>query len=293
MSNLNDLFAMPDSLKDMTTEPPKKKKDENLYSCDPKEGKDGVYKAKIRFLLNINNKNESIIATHYHWLTDANGENPVYVIDPSSVGEPSPISDLFWKFKKSSNAAEQNMADMLSRKTKYYSLVQIVEDEQHPELEGRIKVFAFGTKIKNKIDEEVTDIDDGGNPFNILSARNFKLEVKIVGGFVNYDSCRFVGSKNALNIDGKSIADDEDANRILDYFKTAPSLDDYKFKPWTAETIERVNKNLATYTKGFTPTVIENAMKQDKDEDVSIPVKTTVYNESEDEEDDFLDGINI
>jgi hypothetical protein len=292
MSNLNDLFAMPDSLKDMTTEPPKKKKDENIYSCDPKEGKDNVYKAKIRFLLNLSNKNESIIATHYHWLTDANGENPIYVIDPSSVGEPSPIGDLFWKFKKSSNAAEQVMADKLSRKTKYYSLVQIVEDEQHPELEGKIKVFAFGAKIKSKIEEEESDKDDGGNPFNILSARNFKLEVKVVGGYTNYDSCRFVGSKTAISINGKSIAEDKDATRILEYFKTAPSLDDYKYKPWTAEMTEKVNKNLSTYTKGFTPTVIESAMKQDKDEDVSTPVQTTIYNGEEDE-DDFLDGINI
>ena len=291
MSNLNDLFAMPDSLKDMTTEPPKKKTDENIYSCNPKEGKDNVYKAKIRFLMNINNKNESIIATHYHWLTDANGENPVYVVDPSSVGESSPISDLYWKFKKSTNAAEQNMADMLSRKTKYYSLVQIVEDEQHPELEGKIKVFAFGTKIKNKIDEEEADKDDGGNPFNILSARNFKLEVKVVGGYSNYDSCRFVGSKCAISINGKSISEDKDATRILDYFKDAPSLDDYKYKPWSAEITEKVNKNLATYTKGFTPTVIENAMKQEKDEDVKTPVQTTVYNEEDD--DDFLEGINI
>ena len=292
MSNLKDLFDMPDSLKDMTTEPPKRKTDDNLYTVNPKDGKDNVYKAKIRFLMNINNKNESIIATHYHWLTDANGENPVYVVDPSSVGESSPINDLFWKFKKSTNPAEQRMADMLSRKTKYFSLVQIIEDEQHPELVGKIKVFSYGTKIKTKLDEEDSD-EDGGNPFNILSARTFKLEVKIVAGFANYDSCRFVGSKTALVIDGKSISEDKDATRVLEYFKNAPSLDDYKFKPWSAELTEKVNKNLATYTKGFVPTAIENAMKQENDdEDVRTPVQTTSYN-TEEEDDDFLEGINI
>lgn len=290
--DLNSLINIPENLEDMTLSAPKQKRDENIYSISLKKDNltNGTYKARVRFLPNPENMKQSVIAKMNYWLTDANNENGFYVDCPTSVGEKSPIADLFFKFNKSTNPVELEYAKMLKVNRQYFSLVQILQDSQHPELEGRVMVFRYGTKINEKLNEESNDREDGSNPFDLMNGREFKIEVKMVGGFQNYDSCKFVGARTPITIDGKTLS--KDNLKLLEkLYENAPDLNDYKYKPWTAEVTEKVYANLKTYTKGFTPSAIENAMKQDDDEDVKTPVSTKSYDT--DEADDFLDGINL
>jgi len=297
--NLKDLDLssvinnIPENLEDMTLSAPKQSKDENIYSISLRKENltSGTYKARIRFLPNLENIKESIIAKINYWLTDANKENGFYVDSPKSIGEDCPISKTYFKYKDSTNPVEQRYAEMLKMNRQYFSYVQILQDSQHPELEGRVMIFRYGTKINEKISEEMNDKDDGGNPFDLMNGREFKIEVKMVGGFQNYDSCKFVGVRTPVTVDGK-VLDANNLKLLEKLYADAPDIKNYKFKPWTAETTERVYANLKTYTKGFTPTAIENAMKQETDDDdVKSPVDTKTFDT--DETDDFLDGINL
>lgn len=284
--NLDELFNMDRSIENVSTEPVKKSVDENLYVINLGDAKDGVYKAKIRFIPNFRDIKKSIISKFTYWLTEANGENGIYVDDPSSVGEKSPIGDMYWKLKKSTNPIEVNLSDQLKRGKKCFSLVQILEDENHPELVGRIMVFSYGVKIKEKIDNEMNDADEGANPFDVLHGRTFRLEVKKVGGFPNYDNCRFIGGGGPIKIDGKETTDKK---TIVNYLETSPELEKYDYKPWTAELTEQVNERLNTYKSGRqSKSVVEKAMKQE-----TIDSYDDEDNGTSNEDEDFLAGINL
>ena len=286
---LDDLFNMSGSIEDISTEPVKRKIDENLYSINLGDSKDGIYRAKIRFLPNFRNIKKSRISKYTYWLTDAAGENGIYVDDPTSIGEKSPITDMYWKLKKSSNPVDNNLSDLLNRGRKYYSLVQVNKDEQHPEFEGRIMVFGYGIKINDKIENEFKDTDEGGNPFDLMTGRVFRIECKKAGGYQNYDSCRFVSAGTPIEINGKKMTNsDADRKKIVEYLETSPELENYEFKHWDAETEEAVRARLETYKKG-TVSRVERAISQDDDDE---PV-TDVLSKSADDDDDFLDGIDL
>ena len=286
--NLDELFNMTGSIDEVSNEPVKRKVDENLYTINLADAVDGVYRAKIRFLPNFRNIKNSIISKYTYWLTDINEENGIYIDDPSTIGEKSPIGDMYWKLKKSKNPVDNNLSDLLKRGRKYYSFIQIIEDTQHPELEGKLLVFGYGIKIKEKIDSEFNDVDEGGNPFDIMNGRIFRIESKKVGNFQNYDSCKFIGSACSIKINGKNMTStDSDKKKIIAYLEDSPELENYNFKPWTAEQIDQVNERLETFrNNGNAPkrkTVIEHAISQDDDIDVS-------ENKSDEE---FLEGIDL
>jgi len=312
--NFDELLSMDDnvSVEDVSTEPVRNKViDPNLYTINLADAKDGVYKARVRFLPNPVDVKKSILAKYTYWLTDANGENGIYVDDPSTIGEKSPIGDLYWKLKKSTNVVDQNLAEeYLNRNRQYFSLVQIIKDEQHPDLVGQVKVFRYGIKVKEKIDAEFTD-EDGGNPFNIMSGREFKIEVKKSGGYQNYDACKFAGSKEPITIDGKKLGKTSaDMKRLEALYEDAPSLDDYNFKPWSAELTEQVYERLRTFgktggaiggTKHNAPkSAVEAAMAQEKEPEVDVDEDDgggrdedeIPYSDSGDD-DDLLAGIDI
>lgn len=298
--NFDDLLSMGNStLEDVCVELVKRKVDENLYTINLNDAKDGVYSARVRFLPNPENTKKSIVSKYYYWLTDANEENGMYIDDPSTIGEKSPIGDLYWKLKKSANPVDVNMSELLKRNRRFFSLVQIIEDDQHPELIGQIKVFAYGIKIKEKIDEEFAD-KDGGNPFDITNAREFKIKVKKVGGFQNYDACNFTGGLNPITIEGKEFSKTaSDMKRLEEFFSAAPSLDSYEFVPWTAEQTEQVNERLRTFTNngggvvsGSAPkAVVEKAIAQE--EDYPADVEDSIPFNDGGDDDDLLAGIDI
>lgn len=295
--NLDELFNMSGSIEEVTTEPVKRKVDANLYSINLNDAQDGIYRAKLRFIPNFRNVKKSIISKYTYWLTDANEENGIYVDDPSTIGEKSPIGDMFWKLKNSKNPVDNNLSDLLKRGHKFFSLVQIIEDAQHPEFEGRLMVFSYGIKIKEKIDSEFKDKDEGGNPFDVLNGRVFRIEAKKVGRFQNYDSCKFIGGATPIKLDGKSMTSSEaDKKKIVEFLEKSPVLEDYDFKPWSAELTEQVNERLATYrhdgkSTGAKKPVIEAAISQEYSDAVANEYEEKVGTKSEN--DDFLEGIDL
>lgn len=286
--NVDELFNMSGSIEDITTEPAKRKIDENLYFINLADAKDSIYRSKVRFLPNFRNVKKSRISKYTYWLTDASGENGISVDDPTSIGEKSPIGDMYWKLKNSVNPVEKNLSEKLKRNRKFYSLVQIIEDVQHPELEGKIMVFGYGIKINDKIEAEFKDLDEGGNPFDLMTGRVFRIESKKVGGYQNYDSCRFVSAGVPIEINGKRMTNSEaDKKKIIAYLEDSPELENYEFKPWDASTLDAVNERLKTYKNGSNRSaIVERAITQEEDDE-------PVYEKSSDEDDDFLDGIDL
>ena len=102
-----------------------------IYKPTADDGKDGTYKALIRFVPNPENPRNSLIQKYVHWLTNSSGDGKL-VDSPATIGEKCPIADVFWKLRKSDSAVDRKSSDKLKRRQQYYSLVKIVKDPQNP-----------------------------------------------------------------------------------------------------------------------------------------------------------------
>lgn len=218
-------------------------KDLEFYKPYPEDGKDGVYKSLVRFLPNPANPAKSKIHKYYVYLNDPVSGDGFSVDCPSTVGKKSILKDLFWKLKNSHSAADQELAKKFSRKEDFYSLVQIVQDKNKPELEGKIMIFKFGKKINDMIEAQLQpEYGDPCNPFDLFEGRDFAVHVRKVGEWNNYDLCSFVGERSAIKIEGKPMKKtDTDMKNILDYLNQGPkNLASFDYKEWDENLTDKV-----------------------------------------------------
>lgn len=218
-------------------------KDLEFYKPYPEDGKDGVYKSLIRFVPNPENPAKSKIHKYYVYLNDPVSGNSFSVDCPSTVGKRSILKDLFWKLKNSHSAADQELSKKFGRKEDFYSLIQIVQDKNKPELEGKIMIFKFGKKLNEVLEAQLQpEYGDACNPYDLFEGREFAVHARKVGEWNNYDLCSFVGEKTPIKIGGKPMKKtQEDMNAILEYLNEGPkNLTSFDYKDWDDETNEKV-----------------------------------------------------
>jgi hypothetical protein len=145
--------------------------------------------------------------------------------------------------KNSHSAADQELAKKFSRKEDYYSLVQIVQDKNKPELEGKIMIFKFGKKLNDLIEAQLQpEYGDPCNPYDLFEGREFAVQVRKVGEWNNYDLCSFIGEKTPIKVAGKPMKkNQEDMNAILEYLNEGPkNLTSFDYKDWDDEMTDKV-----------------------------------------------------
>ena len=241
MSNL-DIFNL--DAESLVTQTKKEgSADLEFYKPYPEDGKDGVYKALVRFIPNVVDPSKSKIHKYYVYLADPSTGKGLSVDCPSTVGKKSVLKDIFWKLKNSSSAADQELAKSFSRKEDYYSLIQIVQDKNRPEMEGKIMLFKFGKKINDMIEAQLKpEYGAAINPFDLFEGKLFSIHARKVGEWNNYDLCSFVGDKCPIVVDGKPREKNQtDMDAILEYLKTGPqNLGSFDYKDWDDETTNKV-----------------------------------------------------
>ena len=83
----------------------------------------------------------------------------------------------------------------------------VVKDPKHPENEGKVFLYKYGKKIHDKIlaamQPEFQD-EEPINVFDLWEGANFKLKIKKVAGFWNYDSSEF-DSVSAISADDSEL----------------------------------------------------------------------------------------
>jgi len=242
-----DIFNL--GVEDVETHQPQKSGSSNeVYKPTADDGKDGTYKALIRFVPNPANPRKSLIQKYVHWLTDSSGDGKL-VDSPTSVGEKCPIADVFWKLRKSDSAVDRKASEKLKRREQYYALIKIVKDPQNPELEGQYKIFKFGYKIKEKIDAELKpDFGEPTQVFDLFEGKNFELIITRQGEYNNYDKSKFSATRSAIAVNGQPAErSKENMSVIKAELDAAPSLDPYDYKAWDEETRNFVNGILRMY----------------------------------------------
>ena len=247
MENLNDIFNL--SLDDFKEA---ERKPTSVFKPEAKSGKDGVYKAVVRFIPWHKDVKKSVMKKWSSWLTDP-GSNESRMVDcPSTVGQKSVLQELYWKFKKSDSVAEQKIADNFSRRQRFASLVQIIKDDNNPENVGKIMVWAYGVKIYNKLQAEMKpEFGKPHIPFDLFEGKPFLVHVTTVAGYNNFDNCRFLDEKMPIAIGGEKMEKNpESLSKIKEYLATSPDLSAYDFQEWDSTTEAFVNSVIRNTVPG-------------------------------------------
>ncbi len=170
----------------------------------PELDKSGNGYAVFRFLPAV--KNEDLPWARL-WSHAFQGPGGWYIENSlTTLNKKDPVSEsnsLLWN---SGVDADKEIARKRKRKLSYIANVLIINDAKHPENEGQVKLFKFGKKIFDKITEAMKpEFEDEKpiNPFDFWEGANFKLKIRKVDGYWNYDKSEFDSAS--------AIADNDEA----------------------------------------------------------------------------------
>ena len=125
----------------------------------------------------------------------------------TTLNEKDPVGEINRKLWNSGSDEDKETARKQKRKLQYYSNVYVVKDPKNPENEGRVFLYKYGKKIHDKIlaamQPEFQD-EDPVNVFDLWEGANFKLKIKKVAGYWNYDSSEF-DSVSAVSADDDEL----------------------------------------------------------------------------------------
>ena len=186
-NELDDLFnGSLDSKMSFLNEQKTNSSNDGIYRVDLSKCKDKKrgWRSVVRFLPNLTKQGkvgESAIEkiTHYVDIKQPK-ELSGWFDSPKNFNEKCPLTDLYYTMQNSKNAILIEKSKQLKYSKKYYSYVLVIEDEQQPELVGKIMIFQYGKTIKDKIQAERNgEISGVGcNVFDLKSGKDFVLVVK-------------------------------------------------------------------------------------------------------------------
>jgi hypothetical protein len=126
----------------------------------------------------------------------------------TTIGQNCPVCEANSTLWNSGIEANKNIARDRKRKLSYIANVLIVSDPSNKNNEGQVKLFKFGKKIFDKISEAMNpEFPDEKpiNPFDFWEGANFKLKIRKVDGYQNYDKSEFESVSALLDGDDDKL----------------------------------------------------------------------------------------
>lgn len=115
----------------------------------------------------------------------------------TTFDQKDPVSEYnsqLWNSSADDNGPERKQARDQKRRLHYVSNIYIVSDPKNPENEGKVFLFKYGKKIFDKIMEKLQPEFQDESPVNVFDfwkGADFKLKIRKVAGYVNYDKSEF------------------------------------------------------------------------------------------------------
>jgi len=126
----------------------------------------------------------------------------------TTLGKDDPVGELNRELWNSGRDSDKEVARAQKRKLSYYSNIYVVQDPAHPENEGRVFLYKFGKKIFDKLIEAMQPAfadESPVDPFNFWKGADFKLKIRKVDGYWNYDKSEFAAPKVLGNFDDDKL----------------------------------------------------------------------------------------
>ena len=201
----------------------------------------------------------------------------------TTIGQKDPVSEYNSKLWNSGVESDKEIARKQKRKLQYFSNILVVSDPKHPENEGKVMLFRYGKKIFDKMMEAMQPAFEDEtpiNPFDFWEGAEFKLKIRKVDGFWNYDKSEFSAPS--------PIADDE--SKIESIWKSQYSLAEFTSSS-NFKSYDELSTRFHAVISGTT--TVGNVSEEMDDEPVATPVVDTKPVESpvtsQEEEDDTMD----
>ena len=191
------------------TEPQEKKSyvDERLWK--PELDKSGNGYAVIRFLPALKGEDLPWAKVWNHAFQGPTGQ---WYIENSltTLNQKDPVSEHNTRLWNTGLESDKEIARKQKRKLQYFSNIYVVSDAKHPENEGKVFLFRYGKKIFDKITAAMSpefEDEKAINPFDFWEGANFKLKIRKVDGYWNYDKSEFEDTS-------KLFEDDSEADKV-------------------------------------------------------------------------------
>jgi hypothetical protein len=248
--------------------------DERLWK--PELDKTGNGYAVIRFLPAPENEELPWAKVYSHAFQGPGGwyiENSL-----TTVGQKDPVGEYNRELWNTGTEANKEVVRKQKRKLSYYSNIYVVQDNANPSNEGKVFLFKYGKKIFDKIMaamqpefEDETPI----NPFDFWQGANFKLKIRKVDGYWNYDKSEF----DRVSV----LMDDDDA--LEGIWKKEFSLEEFT-SPSSFKTYEQLEARLKSVLGQKQQRANTSSYDEDvEEEETSAPRSfTPKFNRSEESE---------
>jgi hypothetical protein len=187
-------------------------KQEDTRFWKPERDKSGNASAVIRFLPVSPADGDDALPWVRIFDHGFKGPSGKWYIEKSltTLNQKDPVSEYnsqLWNSTTDDNSPARKQAREQKRRLSYYSNIMVISDPKRPENEGKVFLFKFGKKIFDKITAQMKPEFDGDpsvNVFDFQKGANFRLRMRQVAGFPNYDESRF-DAPSALNDDMKTL----------------------------------------------------------------------------------------
>ena len=198
-------------------------KDERLWK--PELDKSGNGFAVIRFLPSVEGEDMPWAKVWNHAFQGPTGQ---WYIENSltTIGQKDPVSEMNSSYWNTGLESDKEIARKQKRKLQYFSNIYVVSDAKHPENEGKVFLFRYGKKIFDKLTAAMSP--------DFWEGANFKLKIRKVDGYWNYDKSEFDSPTALFDNDGQieevwkkayPLAEKTDASNFKSYEELKQRLD--------------------------------------------------------------------
>ena len=202
----------------------------------------------------------------------------------TTLGQNDPVSEMNSAYWNSGVESDKEIARRQKRKLQYFANILVIKDGANPQNEGKVFLYRFGKKIFDKCMEAMQpafEDETPVNPFDFWEGADFKLKIRKVDGYWNYDKSEF-DSPSPLFDDDEKLEEVWKKQYSLAEFTSASNFKSY----------DELKTRLDTVLAGTTKTGnVVNLMEDEPVETVTVDSKeesAPTVEVTSDEEDDTL-----
>ena len=158
----------------------------------PERDKSGNGYAVIRFLPQCEGEDLPWVRLFSHGFQGPGGwyiENSL-----TTLNAKDPVSEFNTSLWNNGTESGKEQARKQKRRLNYVSNIYVLKDPANPDNEQKVFLYKYGKKIFDKINDvmnpEYPD-EKPVNPFDLWTGADFKLKVRMLDGYVNYDKSEF------------------------------------------------------------------------------------------------------
>jgi hypothetical protein len=204
-SSGNNLDALTKELNKLQGNQQQQNNNEDDRFWQPEVDKAGNGYAVIRFLPAPQGEDVPFVRIWDHGFQGPGG----WYIEKSltTIGQKDPVSEYNTTLWNSGIEANKEVVRKQKRRLYFLSNIYVVSDPANPQNEGKVFLYRYGKKIFDKLQEAMNPAfqdETPVNPFDFWEGADFKLKIRKVEGYRNYDKSEFA-SPSALSQDDEEL----------------------------------------------------------------------------------------